>query len=1040
MRNCPSSSEISDWLFGMLDSETCQAMEHHLARCVECRTRCDALLETHELLGEHETNVRNIATRFQDSPTDACGPELEAMLKRVIDPSASRNDLNLQATDLGADTVEAGPDTKAHPTQSTCTATPDPSSDQISTPNDPLHSFPGYVVDRPLGSGGFSTVFLAWDVRLKRQVAIKVLSPHIETEGRKRFQREASALAQIDDNHVIRVLHLGLDDDPAYLVLEYANGGTLHDWGPGGKGTEGEQDHFTTAKLVRDACQGLVACHAAGLVHRDIKPSNILVNRLSDSEVQGKIADFGLVQLQGEHTVTVTQTNAFIGTPAYTSPEQVANKAEVNELSDVYGMGAALYSALTGQPPFSGTPISILNQITSADPLPVRQLNESVPVDLQTICQKAMAKLPADRYPTAQALAADLTQFIQGAPINARPAGRWERTWKWCRRNKRTAALLLLSGSLLLGIATVSSISAIVVNSSYRQLEREQSATQAAELKARRDRSAAVSALSGLVTKLHNELSKRNSTIEQREQIIDSAIDGLRQITRSHDAGQRDEVLQLAETRLAELLALQGKPEEAHAAFQQAVRSATSVLAQAESAPSRLSASIALAQTRNAYAKFLENRLQLDQAAVQQREANQLLSTILPDYPNDQGLLICLLETRHRQMDIEWRANENETVIEIGEQTIAPTERLVELAPESALSHRLASALYQRLARSQMQLGNTEAAAEPNVLMRTHLTRAFELDPEDESLQQDYAFMLRMQAYNRLMQRDNEGSLELYDKARDIHIGLREIDPDDVERQMALANVYFLRNLVFLQRRDWAASAETLQNGIAIYRDIVRDDPEMSTARGLALQSFEMLMNGAAQSKQWNRILEIYEEAQELLPADRSQLGDAGFRIAYDGLIARHEAAHYWLGLEVQDPTPEGQSLALQSVVNLQAKAGSFGMLNDESLTILNRLGVDGPTQVDELLEHIQAIAIEQEYGIQLRDKCPAVIACLKAEQMFDRDATGKGTMDAIEAAAELVKQFWKKHSLWEPVAFYDPDFVWITSVPRGQELLLDPS
>ena len=145
--------------------------------------------------------------------------------------------------------------------------------------------------------------------------------------------------------------------------------------------------------------------HDAELVHRDIKPSNMFVDTAHDT---AKLGDFGLVRILNDDTVTLTRVADLVGTPAYMSPEQTVPGRDVTALADVYGLGATLYQILTTQPPFRGSSLAILKQIHDEQPLPPRQLNESVSMELETICLKALDKEPPRRYQSAAELAKDL--------------------------------------------------------------------------------------------------------------------------------------------------------------------------------------------------------------------------------------------------------------------------------------------------------------------------------------------------------------------------------------------------------------------------------------------------------------------------------------------------------------------------------------------------------------------------------------------------------------------------------------------------------
>lgn len=302
-----------------------------------------------------------------------------------------------------------------------------------------------YRVVGVVAAGGMGVVFRAVDDRVRRTVAVKVMRPGRADPGAvARFLREGEAAAAVRHDNAVTLYEMGtLADGSPYLVMEYVPGGTLRDR----VREAGPVPPRRAAEWVAQAADGVAAAHAAGLIHRDVKPSNVLVDAATG---RAKVTDFGLARLAADGSHLTTRGD-LLGTPAYMAPEQVAHPDRADPRSDVYGLGATLYEALTGAEPFRGSVPAVLEQVRTADPPPPRRLNEAVPPALDTVCRKAMAKEPGRRYPTPAALADDLRRWLRGEPVLARPVGRLGAAWLWGRRNPRVAGLLALAAVLFAG-------------------------------------------------------------------------------------------------------------------------------------------------------------------------------------------------------------------------------------------------------------------------------------------------------------------------------------------------------------------------------------------------------------------------------------------------------------------------------------------------------------------------------------------------------------------------------------------------------------
>lgn len=296
-----------------------------------------------------------------------------------------------------------------------------------------------------IGSGGMGVVYQAFDNRLQRIVAIKQLT---DSKGLSdglvaRFRREAEAIARIDHLNIVRVFDTGESARGPYIVMEYCPGGSLADWLRIGPLVPRQ-----AAEVVLQIAQGVASAHQMSVIHRDLKPGNILLTEPPQPNVTPclKISDFGLAK-RIDLDQQQTQTGEIVGTPAYLAPEQLnAEGQEQSPPIDIYALGVILYECISGRPPIRGaTWLETLRLLHTQEAVYLKRLQPNVPTDLATIAHKCLHRDPAQRYPTARAVADELQRFLEGRPIQARPATWLSRSWKWTKRNPQSAAWISLA-------------------------------------------------------------------------------------------------------------------------------------------------------------------------------------------------------------------------------------------------------------------------------------------------------------------------------------------------------------------------------------------------------------------------------------------------------------------------------------------------------------------------------------------------------------------------------------------------------------------
>jgi len=273
-----------------------------------------------------------------------------------------------------------------------------------------------YEATHLVARGGMAQVYRAMDRQLDRPVALKVLFPELSVDRTfvERFRREAQAAANLSHPNIVPVFDWGEDDGAYFIVMEYIDGrplsAVLRDPQP--------VPPTQIATIGAGVAAALAFAHRHGVVHRDVKPGNVLITPEGDV----KVTDFGIARAVNTEE-SLTQTGAVMGTAAYFSPEQAEGKG-VDSRSDIYSLGVVLYEMAVGRPPFTGdSPVAVASKHVRDTPALPREVNPQVPVALEAVIMKAMAKLPDDRYRSAEELRADLLRFADGRPVEAADPG-----------------------------------------------------------------------------------------------------------------------------------------------------------------------------------------------------------------------------------------------------------------------------------------------------------------------------------------------------------------------------------------------------------------------------------------------------------------------------------------------------------------------------------------------------------------------------------------------------------------------------------------
>ena len=329
--------------------------------------------------------------------------------------------------------------------------------------------FGDYELLEEVARGGMGMVYKARQVSLNRLVALKMILAGSFASSREiqRFRAEAEAAANLDHPHIVPIHEVGEHEGQQYYSMKFVEGTSLagHPRGDARAEVDGLVD---VARAVHHA-------HQRGVLHRDLKPSNVLV----DSRGTWLVADFGLAKRLAAGDGSITETGQVLGTPKYMAPEQAAGRKDLTVAADVYSLGVILYERLMGQTPFTGdNALTLLRQARESEPPRPSSIRPGLDRDLETVVLKCLEKEPGRRYPSAEALADDLNRWLRGEPILARPVGRAERLWRWCRRNPVVAALTACVALLLVAVAIVSSVGFLRTSVALANASRERAAAR----------------------------------------------------------------------------------------------------------------------------------------------------------------------------------------------------------------------------------------------------------------------------------------------------------------------------------------------------------------------------------------------------------------------------------------------------------------------------------------------------------------------------------------------------------------------------------
>jgi tetratricopeptide (TPR) repeat protein len=680
----------------------------------------------------------------------------------------------------------------------------------------PLSKMGRFELIERLGVGGFGSVWKARDKELDRTVAVKIPRAGAMTaEEQEKFFREARAAAQLRHPNIVSVHEVGRDGDSVYIVSDFVRGVTLGDWLTGQQLTNRE-----AAELCAKIAGALHHAHEHGVVHRDLKPANIII----DGDGEPHLMDFGLARRDAGE-ITVTMDGQVLGTPAYMSPEQAQGEAHTaDRRSDVYSLGVILFQLLTGERPFRGNARMIMHQVINDEAPSPRKLNANIKKDIETVTLKCLEKNPAKRYQTAQELAEELTRFLSGEPIQARPLGRVERAWRWTKRNPRVAGLTASVAVLLVAVAAMSLVGFAIAK--RQQLVAEQSAAREAGLRALAEENLqlAEQAVDGYLTRVAEDARlKQDDFLNLRTELLETAVPFYERFAKQKPGDAQSEANRAgAYARLASIHGETGQTERAVREYQQAIAIQDELVSQHSQQPayqSDLASHHAeLGWNFHVVAKTKQARPHYDAALA-------ILSKLADDFPKQPAYRQMLART-HERYGMLLRYGNPSGGREQFERAIDIARALVNDFPDVA-DYKI------RLASSCFYLGHLLRKTQPQVA-RNYLDEAVEIQrgicrefprsPEYRSaLAESVAYL--GEALKGLG--DKSGAVGQYEQGIEIQKQVVEEFPSVVKYRVMLAGIHQSFGSVYRDLGDLKGAVEQYEQSISIYEKLAAEFPDV---------------------------------------------------------------------------------------------------------------------------------------------------------------------------------------------------------------------
>jgi eukaryotic-like serine/threonine-protein kinase len=694
----------------------------------------------------------------------------------------------------------------------------------------PGMAFGKYELLEPIAKGGMGIVYKARQRGLNRIVAIKMIlaGQFADQSDIDRFYAEAEAAAGLAHPNIVAIHEVGQEQGQHFFSMEYIEGQSL--------AALVQEDPLTprrAAEFARTLAETMQFAHDSGIVHRDLKPSNVLL----DKKQRPLITDFGLAKHVSNQS-QLTMAGSIVGTPSYMSPEQAAGKIEeIGPWSDQYSLGAILYELVTGRPPFrAATPFETVRQVLDTEPVSPRQLNPSVPRDLETICLKCLQKERVRRYASSQELADELGRFLRGEPIHARPIGQAARLWRLCKRHPITASAVAAMLVMLAMTAVISSLAYIRTSAALAQ----------SELRFRD----AMDVVDKLFTRVSEDtLLNRPGMQPLRKDLLQEALTYYQKFLREGAADPRvQDELGSAYFRVGLITEVLQSVTDALPAYETAREIQQRLLAVRPNDPARLKA---LGDTLNRLGSVQVVRKNFDTARKEFAEAVRIRGQLAAAQPQSSDYQRMLANT-HMNMGL----------LELNAGDLAKAREQLEEAQkirERAFVHDAANLKLRRdLGQGFFNLGDLARLDGRESDMESNLTQAIAVfekltaeKPDDLDNQNLLATSYRVLCHLwSVTQKDK--AREVYQKAIAVLGPLARQNPDVVDYQIERASLLFELSLLESDAGESAAARQTLEQARDLLRPLAERFPDNARCQrdlGMTLRDLAIEQEAAGDAK-----------------------------------------------------------------------------------------------------------------------------------------------------------------------------------------------